>query len=106
MLLTDTMFRKRPAGEGIDGFDFGGGDGGGGDWNIFAARLSYRSCSSIYNACIIAIRANISQPPPVSAALIKILDCGLPARFVLFGFGQFHDVVGRVLQRREGATAT
>ncbi|MBR1187669.1 hypothetical protein [Bradyrhizobium sp. AUGA SZCCT0160] len=29
-LLTDLMFRNRPAGDGIDGFDFGGGDGDGG----------------------------------------------------------------------------
>lgn len=32
VLLVDMMFRSRPAGDGIDGFDFGGGDGdGGGD---------------------------------------------------------------------------
>ena len=32
MLLMDMMSRKRPAGDGIDGFDIGGGDGdGGGD---------------------------------------------------------------------------
>ena len=30
VLLTDIMFRSRPAGDGIDGFDLGGGDGGGG----------------------------------------------------------------------------
>ena len=29
-LLTDIMFRSRPSGDGIDGFDFGGGDGDGG----------------------------------------------------------------------------
>ena len=33
ILLIDMMFRKRSAGDGIDGFDFGGGggDGDGGD---------------------------------------------------------------------------
>ena len=30
-MLMDMMFRKQPAGDGIDGFDFGGDGDGGGD---------------------------------------------------------------------------
>jgi hypothetical protein len=50
------------------------------------------------------MRACINGPRP-SAAMIKGLGRGLPRLQPLLGFGQFHDVVGRILKRDELAAA-
>ena len=48
------------------------------------------------------------EHPPAAAALggiDQVFDRDLPAFLMLHVFGQFHDVVGGVLQRHELATA-
>jgi hypothetical protein len=51
------------------------------------------------------MRANISQPPPTSAALIRFSIRGLPLLELLFGPRQLLDISGRVFERDELATA-
>jgi len=70
MVVILLVFRKRSSGSGavrIRGLDFCDGTAMGGGGDSACKRLPLPAVSSGYSACIIPIRANISQPAILSA---------------------------------------